>query len=153
MGVDPFKCTSSAGRQAQLPLPAVFTRLFCAEQALAPEPAENPAQIPCVQAKLLTKLTGRARIAMSELIQHSRFGQRKRPLEVSLTQHPDPPGIEPVEGANDFHPSGQLGQGHAACSSSGLLKMLDNVNQLVDGVKDLRGVRSRSERGQSVATP
>ena len=64
------------------------------------EAAQDAAEIAGVEPELLAELGRRDRVALRELVEHARLGQREPAVEQSFLQHADPPRVEAVETAD-----------------------------------------------------
>jgi hypothetical protein len=64
------------------------------------EAVEHPAQIAGVEAKPSSKLGDLGFAARGDLVDHARFGDRERAVQVPRGEEADLEGIEPVESAD-----------------------------------------------------
>jgi hypothetical protein len=71
--------------QRELALPAVAVGDDALDQPLPAKPAQDSAQIAGIEAQLAPDLRRGDALAMSELVQHARFGQREPAVEQALT--------------------------------------------------------------------
>jgi hypothetical protein len=79
------------------------------EEAVRLEAAEDAAHVSGAETEIPPEVGRRRRLAVRQLVQHPRLGQRKRTVEQVLVEHADPPRVEPVEGADGVEPAGAGG--------------------------------------------
>jgi hypothetical protein len=64
------------------------------------EPAKDAAQIARVEPEIAPQFGGGRRLAVGEFVEDAHFRQRIRAVEQVVGEHPDFPGVKPVEGAD-----------------------------------------------------
>src|SRR5690242_16320088 len=88
------------------------------------EPAQDPAQVPGVEAQIAPQLGGGRPIAMRQLVQHADLRERERAAIRASPQHADLSRVEPIEPADRPHAPVQSPRRHSA-----------NVRHILDSVK------------------
>ena len=110
------------GRQAEVILAPVRGRGLAGDQALVLQVLDDPAEIAGIQPQFCSDLLRRRMVAVRELIQHPRLGERERAVEQLLLEHAEPPGVEPVEGPHRCDQIVGDWLGHRTASISAIVK-------------------------------
>src|SRR5260370_6148388 len=83
-----------------------------AEQAAALEAAQNAAEIAGVEAQLAHQAGGGAGLALGQLVDHARLGEREGAVEIAAGQQADLAGVKAVEPADGSSALGEAGGWH-----------------------------------------
>jgi hypothetical protein len=86
--------------QAQEALPPVRRRGALVDQSLLGEVAENAAEIAGVERQVAADLARGGGLALRELVEHARFGEREGAAQQAFLQNADLLGVEAIEAAH-----------------------------------------------------
>ena len=115
----------------------VVGRALAGDQAVALQPGEQAAEEAGVDVHLAAQVGDLGDLALAELVEHARLGQRVRRAQQAVAQDADARGVEAVEGADGG--DAVLARGRR---SRRLRACADIVNDIVDGVNESE-LRSR----------
>src|SRR5271167_1273167 len=87
---------ASARGHRQEALPSIVRRDVFADQPALVKSAQDAAEVTGVEAKIAGDVARRRAVALVDLVQHARFGQRERAVEPAMLQHAEMPGVEAV---------------------------------------------------------
>jgi hypothetical protein len=111
---DRRKSLPPARRDRQQALPRVGLGALADDQPARLEAAQDAAQVAGIEAEILGEF-GRGRpVAMDDLVEHPRFGERERALQPAFLQHADALGVEAVEAPHAGDALARRGLGHGA---------------------------------------
>src|SRR5206468_12914651 len=80
-GVEPCERPPPSGGEAHEALPGVAGRGLPVDEAVLHEPAQDATQIPRVEAQLPAQLRRRRLVALRQLVQYARRGERERAVQ------------------------------------------------------------------------
>ena len=94
------KARRPAGGDAKLRVAGIVRRRRALDQAALLEAAQQAAQVAGIEAEVARQLGRGGVLAVRELPQQARFGQRERGRQQAFLQHADAPRVEAVEAAD-----------------------------------------------------
>src|SRR3989454_1110484 len=112
LGVEPGERPPPGGGEAHEALPGVAGRGLPVDQAALHEPAQDATQIPRVEAQLPAQLRRRRLVALRQLVQDARRGERERAVQEPFVEQADLLRVEPIEAPHDCDALLQVGGRH-----------------------------------------
>ena len=111
LAVERCEGAPAGAREAEVEMACVARRAFAADQLLLLQRAQQAAEIPGVEVEIARELDGGRAVAVGELPEEARFGQREAGVGELLVEDADAARIEAVEaakgggarGADGFH--------------------------------------------------
>ena len=91
---------AAARGDRQEALPGVVRRDVLADQPALVKAAQDAAEIAGVEAEIAADVGRGGAVALLDLVEHARFGQRERAVEPAVLQHAEMLGVEAVEAAH-----------------------------------------------------
>ena len=122
------KARLPGGGEAEVEMARVVARALGADQLGVLQRAQQPAQVAGIEIEVARQLGGRCvRLAMRELPEQARLGQREARAGQALVQDADAPRVEAVEAADGVGARWRSHGHRGDCSARSLPKAIDRV--------------------------
>jgi len=108
--VDRCECPLARGREAEVLVPRVVGRAGALNQAAFLETAQQAAQVAGVEIEFAREFGGGKPIAVGQLPQQPRFGERELRRQQAFVQRADVARVETIEAADRFDAGGGRGR-------------------------------------------